>query len=261
MAKRLSRRGPSKTAPPVTGDDRVHGLLQKFRAIAEDHRATGGSAAELAAALGRLGDGDVAPDDGVPPHLETLQTIAKLLELWYSDATWLDAGQPRALKPAGRNGFAGLCRALGVANEASSLLSLGLAVGILKKTAKGDLLPADRTALVKRPSPMLLDLMSVGLAAWQSTVRHNVSRKTTDGNRRLDRGIYHASIPAAAEPGYHRMVRAAGKQFLDRLDNWLLAHRADAAAHNTRLVCAHVFAGTHASPRARRSGKKRRERR
>jgi uncharacterized protein DUF6502 len=261
MAKRFSARRPSKRAPPVTGDDRIHGLLRKFRAIAEDHRASGGSAAELAEALGRLGNGDFAPDDGFPPHMETLQTIADLLELWYSDATWLHGGQPRALKPTGRYGFAGLCRALGVAKEASSLLSLGLAVGSLKKTAKGDLLPVDRTALVKRPSPMVLDLMSVGLAAWQSTVRHNVLRKTTDATRRLDRGIYHASIPAAAEPEYHRMARAAGKQFLDRLDNWLLAHRADASARDARLVCAHVFAGTHASPRARRSGKKRREQR
>jgi hypothetical protein len=257
MAKRLSRRRASKRAPPVTGDDRVQALLRTFRAIAEDHLASGGSAAEWAQVLDLLGESGVPMEDEPPQHLPTFETFGKLLELWYSDAAWLTDGEPRALKPRGKAGFAGLCGALGVAKEASSLASLGVSHGILKTTATGDLLPTDRTALVSRPSPMVLELASVGLAAWQRAIRHNVLPGTTKANSWIDRGIYHAPISAALERAYHDMARDAGKQFIDHVDNWLLAHRADPKDPDVRFVTAHLFAATQQPPRARRSGKPR----
>jgi len=222
--------------------------VRKFRTIAEDHLASGGSAPELAEALHRLGDRGTGTDDDAPRHFPAFETFATLLELWYSDAAWLVAGEPRALKPTGKAGFAGLCRALGVAKQAASLASLGVSLGILKTTTTGELLPAHRTALVNRPSPMLLDLASVGMAAWQAAMRHNVQPGTTEANRWIDRGIYHAAIPASLERAYHVMVRKAGTDFVDRVDNWLQAHRASPTARDRRLVCAHVFAATEDAP-------------
>jgi hypothetical protein len=102
--------------------------------------------------------------------------------------------------------------------------------------------------------------VSVGLAAGQSTGRHNVLPQTTEATRRLDRGVYRAPIPARTEPAYHRMARKAGKTFIDRIDNWLLAHRADPAERDVCLVCTHVFAGTQALSRPPRNGKRREQR-
>lgn len=257
MAKRLPRRRATKRAPPVTGKDRVQALQQKFRAIAEDHLASGGSAAEWTQVLDLLGQSGVPMEDESPKHLPTLAKFGKLLELWYSDAAWLKGREPRALRPRGRAGFEGLCRALGIAKDARSLASLGLALGVLKETSKGDLLPADRTALVKRPSPIVHDLASVGMTAWQAAMRHNLRPGTTEANRWIDRGIYHAPISATMERAYHDMARDAGKQFIYRIDNWVQAHRVDPADRNVVFVCAHLFAATQKPPRARRGGKPR----
>ena len=250
MAKRSSRRAAREMAPSVTGEDRVRAVVQKFRVIAEDHLASGGTGGEWSEALERLGE-PTAGDADTASHLTTLETFASLLEMWHSDAAWMEAGQPRALAPGGAKGFAGLCRAVGVGQGARSLASLGLAVGILAKDARGGLKPTDRTALVGRPSPMLLEMMSTGMAAWQSTVRYNVKDGTPEPARRLDRGIYHQAIPAASEPEFHRAARGAGKQFIDRVDNWIQAHRAGPREKDIRFVCAHAFAATDEKPVAR----------
>ena len=251
MATRSSRRATRAIAPSVTGEDRVRSVVQKFRAIAEDHLASGGTAEEWSAALMRLDeptDGDRGP---TTRHMATLETFASLLETWHSDAIWMEAGQPRALAPGGVKGFAGLCRAVGVGTSARSLASLGLAVGILAKGALGALKPADRSALVGRPSPMLLEMMSVGITAWQSTARHNVKKETRKSARRFDRGVYRQAIPAASEPAFHRAAGRAGKQFIDCMDNWIQAHRAGPAESDIRLVSAHAFAATEEKPAAR----------
>jgi hypothetical protein len=249
MAKRTPRRS-QPAPPPVTPKDRVQALLRKFRAIAEDHVASGGSAAEWVEALQYLGEQGVAGESNDSEHFRTLETFAQLLELWYSDANWLDGGQPRPLKPRARSGFPALCRALGVADEPASLVSLGLAVGVLIRTDEGSLLPVDRTAIVSRPSAMLLDMLSIGMAAWQGTIRHNTKASTTDETRRLDRGTYGSLIPAAVEDEYHRMSRQAGKQFIDSIDNWLQAHRPRPSDRDLRKVAAHVFAASQDDPKA-----------
>ena len=103
---------------------------------------------------------------------------------------------------------------------------------------------------------MVLDLASVGMAAWQAAMRHNVQPGTTEANRWIDRGIYHAPIPATMERAYHDMARDAGKQFIYRVDNWLQAHRAD-PKDPTYASLRHLFAATQQPPRARRGGKPR----
>lgn len=255
MAKRLPRRRATKRAPAVTAADRVQALLQKFRAIAEDHQASGGSTAEWAQVMELLGRSAFPTVDEAPRHFPTFETFGRLLELWYSDAAWLAGGEPRALRLSGKGGFAGLCAALGIAKEARSLASLGLALGVFEETPDGNLLPTDRTALVKRPSPMVHDLAGVGITAWQSAMRHNVRPGTSKADRWIERGIYHAAISAAMERAYHDMAREAGKQFIDRVDNWLQVHRVEPKGRGVRFVCTHVFAATQQPPRALRSGK------
>ena len=260
MAKRTPRRSPS-AAPPVTPGDRVQALLRLLNAIADNHVASGGSATEWDEAWQQLGTRGEKQEPADSLHLRTFGTFARLLELWYSEAVWLENGRPRPLKPRSRNGFPALCRALGVTEDPTALVSLGLSVGVLIRTRDGSLLPMDRTAIVTRPSPMLLDMFSVGLAAWQGTVRHNTQATTTEDTRRLDRGIYGAVIPAAVEDEYHRMSRRAGKDCLDSIDNWLQAHRAEFNCRDVRLATFHLFAASQddakAEERPKRKGTRR----
>ena len=246
MAKRPLRRTTYPTAARVTRADRVRVVIQRIRTIAEDHLASGGTADEWAEALGALADPDAAALDAAPVHLPTLETFAALLETWHTGARWLNAnGKPRPLAPAGPRGFAGLCRDIGVGSQARSLTALGLAVGVLQKDRRGYLLPTDRTALVRRQSPMLMESLGVGLAGWQSTIRHNVSPDTPESARRLERGIYHQPIPAELEAEYHRVARRLGSQWIHQVDNWLQAHRGPAGTRPVVHVGAQACAFSH----------------
>lgn len=255
MAKRTPR--PKHAEPPaVTASDRVRALQRIFTVIARDHAAAGGSEAELAEAWRQFGEQGAAGGSDDSDHFHRLATFGRLLELWYSDANWLENGHPRPLKPKARNGFPALCRALALTEKPAALVSHGLSFGILVRTPDGSLLPKDRTALVTRPSPMILDMFSVGLGAWLGTARHNTQASTTEDDRRLDRGIFGTVIPAAVEDTFHRMAREVGRRCVDNIDNWLQAHRAEPDDRDVRRVTFHMFAASDKVKPAKRPKRK-----
>lgn len=251
MAKRVIRRERTKAAPAVTAEDRIRVMTQKLRAIQEDHQASGGTGGEWAEALRRLAE-TPGTDSLTSPNLAMLDRFATLLEAWHSNPRWLDDGRPRPLAPRGAKGFPGLCRSIGDGSSAEALADHGLAVGILATNANGDLVPTDRSALVSKPSPMLLEMMSAGMAAWQATIRHNVHPDTPPEARRLDRGIHHQALARRLVPEYHRMVRREFAPVVNNVDNWLQAHRPGPDERDVAFVCVHVFAGTEEARPARR---------
>jgi hypothetical protein len=206
-----------------------------------------------------LTDAGASALNAAPVHLPTLETFAALLETWHTGARWLDkSGNPRPLARTGPRGFAGLCRELGVGRETRSLIALGLAEGVLQKNRRGHLSPTDRTALVRRQSPMFMELLGVGLAAWQSTIRHNLSPDTPESARRLERGIYFQPIPKELEAEFHRFARNPGSQWIHQVDNWLQAHRAPPGHHPVVHVGAQAFTFSHAAPPVRPKRRRRR---
>ena len=243
----------------MTPEDRVRSVVRKIQAIAEDHLASGGTAAEWSEALAQSTAASGSTSE--PVHLPTLETLGRLLDYWHTEADWLDAnGEPRPLSPTGAKGFPGLCKAVGIGKDARMLANTGLSLGVLKSGPKGALAPTERTALVNRPSPMLMELMAVGIAAWQSTVRHNIAPDTPEEARRLDRGIYHHPIAASMELQYHQVCVEAGRQLIYRVSNWLKAHVPGPKQRDVRLVSLHAFAATEHTavappkPRGRRGG-------
>ncbi|HXQ29447.1 MAG TPA: DUF6502 family protein [Gemmatimonadales bacterium] len=234
-------------------------IVQRIRAIAEDHNASGGTADEWAEALGMLANPVALAQSAAPVYLPTLETFAALLEAWHTGARWLDkSGNPRPLVQTGPRGFAGLSREVGVGRKARSLIALGLAEGVLQKNRRGRLVPTDRTALVRRQSPMFMELLGVGLAAWQSTIRHNLSPKTPKSARRLERGIYFQPIPKELEAEFHRFARNPGSQWIHGVDNWLQAHRAPPGHHPVVYVGAQAFTFSHATTPVRPKRRRRR---
>ena len=243
MTKRSSKRVSSRTEPSLTAEERIRGIVKKLRAIEDDHQASGGTLIEWNEALRCLAE-EPGTDSLSSPRFEELGTLATLLEAWHADSRFLDVGKPRSLATAGRAQFSDLCRSIGEGRKAKTLLDVGLSLGVLGRTRDGLIAPTHRSALVRRPSPMLFEMMSVGLAAWQATVRHNVDPARRDDERRLDRGVYHQAIPAKLEQEYHRFARREFTAPINNLDNWLQAHRASADEPEVVFVCAHAFAGT-----------------
>lgn len=220
--------------------------MEKVRAIAAAHAAAGGTTQQWMQALLAAGHEGAQAHDSPGFELPTFETLGVILERWHTDSRWLDgSGNPRAIRPSGQAGFPGLCREVGIARGAASLAKRGLAVGILQKDTHGAILPTDRTALVRRSSPAMMELFGIATGALRSTVRHNLTPDLAESARRLERGIYHQPIPAELEAEFHGFARKLGVEWIHQIDNWLIAHRATPRHRNVVHVGAHLYAFSH----------------
>ncbi len=253
MANRPPRRTGTRATPRVPREVRIRAVTKKIRSVAEDHTAEGGTAAEWMQALLAAGDSGGRTHDSPGFELPTFELLGVILERWHTDSRWLDSdGNPRPIRASGPDGFAGLCREVGVNRGAPSIAKLGLAVGILRRNPHGALLPTDRTAVVRRSSPAMMELFGIAIAALQSTVRYNLTPELAESARRLERGVYHQPIPAELEAEFHRFARRLGIQWIYQVDNWLIAHRASARDRSVLHVGAHACAFSHPSAPERR---------
>lgn len=150
----------------------------------------------------------------------------RLLSGWHQDPDYLDRlGQPLALPVDGNDkSFAGLCRRYAGDIPATTMMKELKRTGAVELDSDGNLVARHRYYM-----PIQFDrqwIMNAGstFADLGDNINHNLTSDAANPSRFLGRAT-EQDIDASAIPEFEQFMEKHGQDFLERVDDWLAAHR------------------------------------
>ena len=160
------------------------------------------------------------------PHKTTDAT--RLLSGWHQDKEFLDEhGEPRVLAWQGRErSFTALMHRYGGDIPPAAMLKSLEQAGAVERLPDDSLRVLTRFYMPKQMDPEWILLAGDILHELGATLNHNLTRDDNSPSRFQGRATENR-IAADALPEFHALIEREGQEFLERIDDWLTAHRAD----------------------------------
>jgi len=149
----------------------------------------------------------------------------QVLEGWYTDPAFLRNGKPRDLDIDGDgDSFAALTRRYAPGIPVVAMIKELRAAGAVEKTKRGTLRALRRTFIPRELSNNQVKLWGSGLRDLGTTLENNVARTATE-RPRFERRALSVHVDPHALPEFRAFLEEEGQAFLERVDEWLTAHR------------------------------------
>lgn len=181
-------------------------------------------------------------------HHQLDDVAAQLLRIWHRDDRYLggEESKPRALPlDRGRGNLKSIISSINPDVDAAAVLKSMIAVGLIRRTAKGRYLPTASATLIPCMHPWALEHTERSMIRLISTIARNASGKS-DLAPLLERYSYVPDLNPAEAAAFAQFSRVQGQAYLDTLDDWLEQRRAypKRSRGNARGVAAgvHVIA-------------------
>lgn len=173
-------------------------------------------------------------EEGRSPSLDRMNSATRMLTGWYTDPDYVDAaGAPRRLRfDAGEPDFASLARRYAADIAPITMLRELVRVGAVSEQPDGALQVRQRYYM-----PLVLDSDAVVRAGSVlhdigTTIEYNLAREADQGTRFEGRATA-ANIRSVDEPAFRAFIESEGQAFLERVDDWLVQHKASPEAGRT----------------------------
>jgi hypothetical protein len=156
---------------------------------------------------------------------------SQILSAWHHEREFLDAaGRPAALAIEGEGAtFTELMRRYAPALPVIAMVKELKSAEAIEELSDGRLRALNRTYVPRGISAERLRLWSSVLSDVANTIEHNYSRDESTPAR-FERRALSLRVDRAALPEFRRLLESEGQAFLERIDDWLAAHEAAAAA-------------------------------
>jgi hypothetical protein len=154
-----------------------------------------------------------------------------VLASWHLDPDFLDKrGKPALLKISGeKRSFEALVAKCGGGDvRPSTLLKELMNAGAVSQRRDGRIQALMRDYLPHSMDEQLIRLWGSVLADVARTYAHNMTRGSKTAAR-FERAAVNDRVPASAVPEFLKLLNVEGQAFLERMDQWLTEHQADAA--------------------------------
>jgi Family of unknown function (DUF6502) len=155
-------------------------------------------------------------------HFQTMLRISEILGAWYREPVFLDEhGKPRSLPLEGAKSFESLVTRFLPRFKLDDIVEILVAERVLRRDARGELIPMRRTVIFTKPGAMMLDRVPVIVQGLLSTIRHNANTKDQRGTR-CERLTILDRLPVEAIPAFNEQVKKLAQSLLNQADNWAL---------------------------------------
>jgi hypothetical protein len=147
------------------------------------------------------------------------------------------SGRPAVIDFEGEEpSFMALVQSCGGSDEPpTTLLKELVTAGAVRVRPGGRLEATLRNYIPHAIDGQMIRLWGSVLADVATTHVHNLSR-TSKAPARFERAAVNDEVEAAAVPEFKRFLEAEGQAFLERVDAWLTAHKANPSKHTTHRV-------------------------
>jgi len=167
---------------------------------------------------------------------DDLNHASRVLAGWHLDAEFIDElGRPRLLEARGEGtGFALLVRRYAGDIPATALVKELLRSGSIERTADGQYRALRRFYMPRAMDGQAVERSGAVLADLATTVEHNLSRDAAEPPR-FEGRAQNRHIDPRQLPAFRAFMEREGQAFLERCDEWLSAHEAQADEHAATL--------------------------
>ena len=183
-----------------------------------------------------------------PEVLPGYVTKASLvLSSWHLDPDYVDRnGKPTLLRLEGEGAsFSSLLRRCGGTDiRATTLLRELLSAGAVRQRPDGKLEALQRNYIPHTMDEHLIRLWGTVLADVAGTFAHNLTRSGRSPPR-FERAAVNARIDPSALPEFRRFIEREGQAFLERVDEWLLAHEVPESTRDENSESLRLGAGMY----------------
>lgn len=168
------------------------------------------------------------------PGADKASNIARVLHGWYTDAQFLDDGEPAVLQLNGERSFDSLYQQYGGGDvPCSTALKELLNSGSVEQLDGGRVRALSRTFVPVRSNPVAVERAGEVLADLGNTVAENLY---SDSDLTLFEGrATSRRIPDEQLFEFREFLEAEGQRFLERVDDWLTARENPAHRSDVRL--------------------------
>ena len=183
----------------------------------------------------------------------------QVLDGWFHDPDFrTSSGQPRDLQVSdGEDSFAALVRRYTPGIPHVAMVKELRAVGAIEELPDGRLRALKRNYIPRELTENQIRLWGSVLQDVGTTLEHNLMRKPSE-RPRFERRALSLTVERRALPEFEAFLAAEGQAFLERVDDWLASHQADAAAPETQATI-RLGAGVYEIFQRERSHKPREE--
>jgi len=167
-------------------------------------------------------------------HFQTMLRISEILGAWYREPAFLDEnGKPRSLPLEGAKSFESLATRFLPRFELDDIVEILVAERVLRRDARGELIPMRRTVIFTKPGAMMLDRVPVIVQGLLSTIRHNANTEDQRGTR-CERLTILDRLPVEAIPAFNEQVKKLAQSLLNQADNWAMQRRLAPASRSRK---------------------------
>jgi|GEM_PF-1101565 hypothetical protein len=152
---------------------------------------------------------------------------AATLHRWHSDSKYLTStGATKKLPRVGNISLENLTYETLGNKERANQAAMDLIEFCMVTESSGQYTPANRSAVIKNNSPLILAHATSAVSRLIKTVTHNVSGKRPS---RYERQLAEVEISTQELPQFLRFVEQQGEYFIDAIDDWLAARESNKA--------------------------------
>jgi hypothetical protein len=155
-----------------------------------------------------------------------MSRATQVLSGWYQDPDYLDTrGRPRLLQLKGKGSFEDLLRRHAPDIPVTAMYKELKQAGAIRETASGRLRPVSRTFI---PAPL-----DTGAVIRAGEVIGDLTRTITlnlaepDKATRFERRAMSRQVVRVSRREFDRFLESRGMEFLEEVDEWLIAHESD----------------------------------
>ena len=158
-------------------------------------------------------------------EFQTMSRISEILRAWYEEPQFLDEdGEPSVLPLEGAKSFATLAARFLPRFKPEDIAEILIAAQVLRRDARGNLIPLRRTVIFTKPNPMMLDRVPVIMKRFLSTICHNTVTQSDQGAR-LERLTTFDRLPVELVAEFNEQIKVLAQAFLNRIDTWANARQ------------------------------------
>jgi hypothetical protein len=167
-------------------------------------------------------------------HFQTMLRISEILGAWYREPAFLDEnGKPRSLPLEGAKSFESLVTRFLPRFRLDDIVEILVSERVLRRDARGELIPMRRTVIFTKPGAMMLDRVPVIVQGLLSTIRHNANTEDQKGTR-CERLTILDRLPIEAIPEFNEQVKKLAQSLLNHTDNWAMQRRLAAGSRSRK---------------------------
>jgi hypothetical protein len=151
-------------------------------------------------------------------HFQTMLRISEILGAWYQEPAFLDeGGAPLPLPMEGAKSFTSLVSRFLPRFSPHEVAEILITERVLRRDARGNLIPMRRTVIFAKPGAMMLD--RVPAIVQGLLIRHNAATAGRQ-NTRCERLITLNRLPAQVIPAFDEHVKKLAQSLMNQAEDW-----------------------------------------